>query len=374
MRPRAAAAPARGVRASRAARRAGRRARPRARRSPDRRVRRCPRRRPARSRRAVSPGGARADRRRSVRRMRRSPTCTGTVRTTRCGSPSSAVENRYGSRVDPAAPGVHAPTSGWHGGLQGPRTGWKTCGFCLTTNRCSSSVQALPRVLRSPEPHHPHLLVDGARGGLRVVAVMDSAGLSDLAIADELVRRRAEIDRLEAEFAQLAWTGHQRGIGAADGSPSTQAWLRKHTGMREGDARASIEAGRVSELLPKVGAAWRDGQITGGAAKTVTGARVEGHDLKLRALEDLFLDLALANDMRELKRACAHFRDCARADGTCPREHDGLTISDTYDGTRIIHSELRSTAAEIVTNAIHAYTDPPSEGDDRTPARRRADG
>ena len=143
-----------------------------------------------------------------------------------------------------------------------------------------------------------------------MVAVLDPAGLSDRAIADELVRRRAEIDRLEAEFAQLAWTGHQRGIGAADGSPSTQAWLRKHTGMREGDAKGAIEAGRVSELLPKVGAAWRDGTITGGAAKTITAARVDGHDLKLRALEDLFLDLAVANDTRELRRACAHFRDC----------------------------------------------------------------
>ena len=37
--------------------------------------------------------------------------------------------------------------------------------------------------------------------------------------------------------------------------------------------------------------------------------------------------LARADDQRELRRACAHFRDCARADGTEPREHDGLTIS-----------------------------------------------
>src|SRR6187551_919209 len=98
-------------------------------------------------------------------------------------------------------------------------------------------------VYRSRTTHF--LLVAGAKGGLRVVAVLDPAGLSDLAIADELVRRRAEIDRLEAEFAQLAWVGHQRGIGAADGSPSTAAWLRKHTGLREGDARAAINAGEV---------------------------------------------------------------------------------------------------------------------------------
>ena len=102
-------------------------------------------------------------------------------------------------------------------------------------------------------------------------------------------------------------------------------------------------------------------------------ARVEGHDLKLRALEDTFLFLAHADDQRELRRACAHFRNCARADGTEPRRHDGLTISRAYGGTTIVHAELSSTAAEIVETAIHALTDPPADGDPRTPARRRAD-
>src|SRR5438105_15632663 len=112
-------------------------------------------------------------------------------------------------------------------------------------------------------------MVDGARGGPGVAILepssarvaVDPASLSDVEPAERLIGIRAEIDRLEAEFARLAWSGHQRGIGTADGSPSTQAWLRRHTGMREGDARASIEAGRVCELLPKVAAAWRDGAI-----------------------------------------------------------------------------------------------------------------
>ena len=189
-------------------------------------------------------------------------------------------------------------------------------------------------------------------------------------IADELIRRRAEIDRLEAEFAQLAWAGHRRGIGAADGSPSTPAWLRRHTGMREGDARGAIEAGSVCELLPKVGAAWRDGEITGGAAKTIAAARVEGHDLKLRALEDVLLMLARADDQRELRRACAHFRNCARADGTEPREHDGLTISAGYDGRTVIQADLSSTAAgdRRAPRSTRSPTRPPTA----TPAPRPA--
>src|SRR4051812_34815067 len=115
----------------------------------------------------------------------------------------------------------------------------------------------------------------------------DPDAMADHEIADELVALRREIDRMEARFARLAWAGHRRGIGNVDGSPSTQAWLRRHTGMRDGDARAAIETGSVSELLPMIGAAWRDGGITIGAVRTISGARVEGHDLKLVALENV---------------------------------------------------------------------------------------
>src|SRR5205823_5922402 len=97
----------------------------------------------------------------------------------------------------------------------------------LTSEHQFGMVSALPRVLRRPEPLHPHPLVAGARGGSRVVAVLEVSSLRDVEIADELVALRREIDRMEARFAQLAWAGHQRGIGAADGSPSTQAWLRR---------------------------------------------------------------------------------------------------------------------------------------------------
>jgi hypothetical protein len=207
----------------------------------------------------------------------------------------------------------------------------------------------------------------------RASTCVDPDALSDSELADELVRRRAEIDRLEAEFAQVAYTAHRRGIGSADGSPSTQAWLRHHTGMREGEARAAIEAGSLCELLPTIGAAWRDGAITTGAVRTITAARVDGHDAKLAALEDMLYVLARADDPRELRRACAHFRDCARADGTEPRQHDGLTISTGYHGRKQYQAELSSAAAETFETALHTLTDPPTDGDTRTASRRRAD-
>ena len=219
---------------------------------------------------------------------------------------------------------------------------------------------------------HPH---DPTGLGAAVDAVLsgDPADWSDTGLAEEIVGLRAAIDRLEAHSARLVWAAHQRGIGAADGSPSTAAWLRRHTGMRDGDARAMVEAGEASDALPSTATAWRDGTISAGAARTIFGARVTGHDEKLRAVEPLLVDMARDGVTRQLQQACAHFRSCAQAEGTEPRDHDGLTLSQTYGGRTVLAANLSSTAAEIVTTAIHAFTDPPSDNDRRTPGRRRAD-
>jgi len=203
---------------------------------------------------------------------------------------------------------------------------------------------------------------------------VDPTHLGDAALADELISVQAQVDRLCGQVARLAHAAHRRGVGTADGSPSTAAWLRRRTGMREGEARAAIEAGAACDrVLAGTGNAWRHGDITAGAARTIVAARVEGHDAKLSALEPCLLELARDRADRELRRACAHFRNLARADGTCPRDHDGLTISRTYAGRTWLGADLSSSAAEVVLTAIHELTDPPSESDARTPARRRAD-
>src|SRR6185295_7631314 len=77
------------------------------------------------------------------------------------------------------------------------------------------------------------------------LAGVDPASQSDAALASDLLALRAQMDRLEAVFARRADAAHQRGVCAADGAASTAAWLRWRAGMREGEARAAIEAGAV---------------------------------------------------------------------------------------------------------------------------------
>lgn len=217
-----------------------------------------------------------------------------------------------------------------------------------------------------------HDAIDLLRAAVDELAGLEPGELSDVVLADDLLALRREMDRQEAVFARLARAGHTRGLGSVDGAASTAAWLRHRAGMREGDAKAAIECGEVCDLLAETGEAWRAGEISSGAARTIVGARVESHDDELVACEDVLLDLARQGDVRGLRRAAGHFRNLARADGSPPGEHDGLHLSRTFEGRSVLSAELSDAAAEIVTTALHAYSDPPSENDGRTTSQRYA--
>ncbi len=201
---------------------------------------------------------------------------------------------------------------------------------------------------------------------------VDASGFTDQELRDELIGSIAQIDRLLGHVARVAHLGHTRGIGAVDGSSSTAAWLRRNTGMRHGEARGLIDAGDAcAGPLAETGRAWRAGEITAPAARTIVAARVDGHDPKLTAVERSLLGLARDRMDRELVKACAQFRHLATADGSDPRELDGLQIAATYGGRLYLNGDFSDDGAEIVATAIHAFTDPPTET--RTAGRRRAD-
>ena len=212
------------------------------------------------------------------------------------------------------------------------------------------------------------------RAAVDTVVDTDPAAFTDQELRDELIGSIAQIDRLLGHVARVAHLGHTRGIGAVDGSSSTAAWLRRNTGLRHGEARGLIDAGDAcAGPLGETGRAWRAGEITTTAARTIVGARIDGHDPKLRAVEPSLLGLARDRLDRELVKACDQFRHMATAEGTCPRDLDGLSIAKTYAGRTYLTADLSEDAAETVVGAIHHFTDPPSDDDPRTAARRRAD-
>ncbi|MEP6624645.1 MAG: DUF222 domain-containing protein [Acidimicrobiia bacterium] len=202
---------------------------------------------------------------------------------------------------------------------------------------------------------------------------LDPSGLSDGGLAAAVLGVRREQDRLEALSAELVLAAHRRGVGTVDGYDSTAAWLRARAGMRTGEVHAVIRAGEVGEVLPDTRRAWRDGSITSGAMRLIADARVEGCDLQFQAAEGEFLAAARRRDMWSLSRLTAYFRACAKRDGDRPADRSGLRAAMVGDRV-VVDGEFVGLDGEYVVRALDAFTDPPTEGDDRTSAQRRADG
>ncbi len=197
--------------------------------------------------------------------------------------------------------------------------------------------------------------------------------LSDTELASTILGFRRELDRQEAVFAELVLAGHRRGVGAEDGYESTPSWLRARAGMRTGEVHAAIGAGELGEVLPETRGAWRGGQFSSGAVRVIAGARVPGFDEELAAVEGELLGAARRNDMWTLGRMASHFKQCARRDGELGPERNGLRAS-IVGGRLMLDGDIGGLNAETIFVPLGAFTDAPTEGDDRSYAQRRADG
>ena len=138
----------------------------------------------------------------------------------------------------------------------------------------------------------------------------------------------AEMDRQEAAFARrralrtpVAWV----------------RWMvrrrrRRGCGRRGGCGRAMrgprSRPARCRELLAETGEAWRAGEVSSAAFRTIAAARVDGYDdMYVRVRGRSSWTWPAATTCVALRRATAHFRRLALADGTEPSAHDGLHVS-----------------------------------------------
>ena len=215
--------------------------------------------------------------------------------------------------------------------------------------------------------------IGGLRAGVGSMMTLDPGELSDGELASTILGFRHELDRLDSVFADLVLAGHRRGVGREDGYESTPSWLRARSGMRTGEVHAAIGAGELGEVLPATRTAWRDGRISSGAVRIMRSARVAGYDDELAAVEPELLAAARRKDHWSLGRMAQHFKRCARRDGGLPPERDGLRAS-IVGGRLAVDGDIGGLNAETIYGALDAFTDRPSEGDDRTPAQRKADG
>jgi hypothetical protein len=202
---------------------------------------------------------------------------------------------------------------------------------------------------------------------------VDVSMLCDSEIREAYVASRRNADRQACFEARLLAAAHLRGIPAGDGASSTPVWAQWQTGQRVSEARASLEAGTTCESLPLTAKAWAQGEISASAARTICHGMRDGHEDVYAAIEESLVGCAARRDLRGLDAMIRHYQTRADAlDGSEPSDLNGLHLSRV--GNRwTSNGDFDDLAGMIHDEALRAATDPPSEDDTRSPAKRRAD-
>jgi Domain of unknown function (DUF222) len=221
-----------------------------------------------------------------------------------------------------------------------------------------------------------HGCLDGLLGADDTNAPVSGAVVgADLA---ELVRAR---HRLDAVIQRRLAVFDGRGLAAADGVPSTAAWLRGKTRISGGEASGRVKTARLLGELPATAAALAAGQITLDHARAIASLATDTDVAATRAVEEGLVAVARLVDPARLAAELADIRDSFRNDGSdragaerrrSDYERRRFAISSSMSGMFTVGAWMTAEGGALFTAAVTALSKP-LPGDTRTATQRRHD-
>ncbi|MDX1450234.1 MAG: DUF222 domain-containing protein, partial [Acidimicrobiia bacterium] len=205
-------------------------------------------------------------------------------------------------------------------------------------------------------------------------------GLDDDTLAERVVAMRASIDRLEAELARRLTEMEHRRSYSRDGYPSLTAFLMHRTRMSARTAQRNVSRARAMATMQLGSKLWTTGEISGDQATILASTR-NGEPDHFPDVEDTLVDIArdtpwveaLAVAARRWRHTVQEQRLGSAELERQQREQRRLHASRTFHGMVRVDGWLDPDAGTTFLTALDAATPPPSDGDHRTPAHRRAD-
>jgi Domain of unknown function (DUF222) len=215
------------------------------------------------------------------------------------------------------------------------------------------------------------------------LAAQDPDGLSDAALAEQVLVLRRLIDQLEGHWLhQLAALDGRGAAGADQGvqAPSTAGWLRARLRLGAAAATSWVRTARALFRGPLVQTA---AALTEGAISPVHAAVLAAgtHHLPGQVAADaepVLVEAAGRLDPARLRRAVAHLLVVADPDGEQDRTeqrhgHRGLWVASTLEGMVALEGLLEPEAGQTLLAALEPLSRPASAEDDRSAGQRRAD-
>ncbi|MGE5827958.1 MAG: DUF222 domain-containing protein, partial [Micromonosporaceae bacterium] len=153
---------------------------------------------------------------------------------------------------------------------------------------------------------------DAAGALWSAVGLLAGADLDAMPNAARLAELRAlwpAVCAAQAQIARRVGAVHVRGAAVADGSVSTQAWLRIRLRLDRGPASRLVKAGARLDGLPDTAAALESGEISVEHAAVIADAAAElGGEVMAGGVEKVLLDYARAYPPAAVRELARHIK------------------------------------------------------------------
>jgi len=166
-----------------------------------------------------------------------------------------------------------------------------------------------------------------------------------------------------------------------DGHLSAASWLATTFEMAWGTAREHVRIARALEEMPETRQALDAGELSMSAVRVLVATR-DADPPAFQRCETELVEAARIHSMQDLQRVAAYWRQAVERERSLEgdekvREQRRLHASVSFLGMVRVDGDLDPETGETLLTALRAVLDAEShsrrEGDDRTPAQRRAD-
>lgn len=208
-------------------------------------------------------------------------------------------------------------------------------------------------------------------------AFEDLETLSDDELADQLVDLDSAVDQLELQRARRLDHFNRRKGFSAGGYSSATAFLIHRCKMAPGRATRLVAQAKSLSEMPETVRVWSDERLSADQVRHL----IVAHDTNRAIFSEQEQGLVEAVEplgVQDTARAITYWRQAvneAAFEQDAADLHDmrRVHLSKTFEGMGRLDGWLDPLSLEIVQAALDGATAPPAEGDDRTPAQRRAD-
>lgn len=202
--------------------------------------------------------------------------------------------------------------------------------------------------------------------------------LSDEALGDQLVELEGALSGLEAERSRRLHLFNEREAHHSFGMPSTTAYLIHRCRIAPHRAARLVAMAKSLGRMPRTFRSWTGDELGQDQVRILAHAHDSNPEV-FELKEDVLIDTVEPLSITDTSKAVTYWRQLVnsrRFDEEWHKLHERrrVHLSQTFEGLWRLSGWLDPEAGGLLKTALDAATPPPSDGDERTPEQRRADG